>query len=147
MTELMIWYEWIRAAHIISVICWMAGLLYLPRLFVYHSGVKPGSEASETFKVMERKLLRIIMNPALVSSWLFGSLLLLANPALLYEPWMLVKLVAVVVLTGIHYVFARWVKVFASDANTRSSKFYRYMNEVPTVLMLVIVIMAVAEPF
>lgn len=147
MTELMIWYEWLRAAHIVSFVSWMAGLLYLPRLFVYHASVEPFSEASEVFKVMERKLLRIIMYPALISTWAFGALLLLANPALLFETWMQVKLGAVVLLTVMHYMLAHWRKKFEQDANVRSPKFFRFVNEIPTILMIVIVLMAVIEPF
>lgn len=147
MVELMVYYEWLRSGHIISAIAWMAGLFYLPRLFVYHAGVKSGSEASETFKVMEKKLLNIIMYPSLVSTWIFGLLLLLANPALLDNWWMYVKLVAVFLLTIMNFVMAKWRKDFAKDSNIHSGKFYRFANEVPTLLMLVIVIMAVVEPF
>lgn len=144
---LLSYYQWLRALHIISIIAWMAGLLYLPRLLVYHAEATPASDKSETFKVMERKLLKIIMNPASIAAWLFGGLMLWANPDLLHQPWMHVKLLSVVLLTGLHHVFAKWVKVFAVDQNTRSSKFYRWWNEAPTVLMIIIVIMAVAEPF
>jgi putative membrane protein len=147
MTELMVWYEWFRMAHILFFVSWMAGMFYLPRLFVYHATVSEGSEASETFKIMERKLLTIIMNPAMVATWLFGILMLLANPALLYEVWMLAKLVAVIALTAMHFIFAGWQKMFARDANKRSHRFYRIMNEVPTILMIIIVILAVIEPF
>ncbi|MCB1532227.1 MAG: protoporphyrinogen oxidase HemJ [Alphaproteobacteria bacterium] len=140
-------YEWLRALHIISIIAWMAGMLYLPRLFVYHAEAKKGSDKAETFKVMERRLLKVIMNPAFVAAWLFGGLMLWANPALLSAPWMHVKLTAIVLMTGLHHVFAKWVKVFAADQNTRAAKFYRIMNEVPTALMIIIVIMAVAQPF
>ncbi len=147
MNELMIWYEWLRAAHVISFISWMAGLLYLPRLFVYHTLVCPESEASETFKIMERKLIRIIMYPAMVSTWIFGILLLLANPALFYEFWMQIKLVFVTLLTGFHFMLAHWRIKFEADANTNSENFYRFANEVPTILMIIIVIMAVIEPF
>lgn len=140
-------YEWLRALHIISIIAWMAGLLYLPRLFVYHAEAKSGSEMADTFKVMERRLLRIIMNPAFILAWIFGLLMLFANPALLSAPWMHVKLTGVIILTGLHHVYARWRKIFAADENTRPARFYRWWNEAPTVLMIIIVIMAVAEPF
>ncbi len=140
-------YEWLRAFHIISVIAWMAGMLYLPRLFVYHAGAEKGSDKSETFKIMERRLLKAIINPASIAAWLFGGLMLWANPALFSQPWMQVKLGGVVLLSVLHHVFIRWVKMFAADENSREARFYRLVNEIPTVLMIVIVIMAVAEPF
>ena len=139
---------WIKALHIISVIAWMAGLLYLPRLFVYHAGAQPGSELSETLKVMERRLLRFIMNPALAASWLFGGLLMLTyNQDMLVSGWLHAKLGLVVLLTGVHMAMARWRREFAEDRNTRSQKFYRIANEVPTVLMIGIVIFVVVQPF
>lgn len=140
-------YEWIRALHIIAVISWMAGMLYLPRLFVYHCDAKKESEQSETFKVMERNLLKFIMNPAMIAAWVFGGLMFYANPALMGEGWMHVKLLFIVIMTGLHHGFAKYVKVFAADENTKSDKFYRWMNEAPTVAMIIIVIMAVAQPF
>lgn len=140
-------YDWLRALHIISVIAWMAGMLYLPRLFVYHADAIAGSDKSETFKVMERKLMRIIMNPAMIAAWTFGLCLLAARPDLMQMGWMHVKLLGIVVMTGLHHVFARWMKKFARDENTRPAKFYRIWNEVPALVMVVIVIMAVAEPF
>lgn len=139
-------YELWRALHIVSVIAWMAGMLYLPRLFVYHVGASKGGELSETLKVMERRLLRIIMNPAMISSWLFGCLMLWANPALFEAPWMHVKLTAIVLMTVIHHLFARWRKRFFRDENERAAKFYRIWNEIPTLLMIIIVIMAVVQP-
>ena len=140
-------YEWIRALHIIAVIAWMAGMLYLPRLFVYHCEVKKGSKQSETFKVMEYKLLKIIMNPAMIAVWIFGCLMFWANPGLFGEGWMHVKLLGIVVMTALHHVFAKYVKIFAANENTKDHKFYRWMNEAPTIVMIVIVIMAVAQPF
>ncbi len=140
-------YDWIVALHVISVIAWMAGMFYLPRLFVYHVAAAPGSETSETFKVMERKLLRIIMNPAMAATWIFGLLALWALPAWFAEGWMHAKLMAVLVLSAMHGVLARWCRAFAEDRNTRSGRFYRMMNEVPTVLLIVIVIMVVVKPF
>ncbi|NCC22031.1 MAG: protoporphyrinogen oxidase HemJ [Alphaproteobacteria bacterium] len=145
--EILAWYEWLRALHIISFVAWMAGLFYLPRLFVYHAQVKPGSDASETFKVMERKLLRIIMNPAMIATWVFGLTMLAARPDLLGHGWFHVKLFAVVLLTIVHMVFARWRRAFAEDRNTRDHRFYRIANEIPTILLIVIVIMGVVEPF
>ncbi len=139
---------WIKALHIISVIAWMAGLLYLPRLFVYHVKAQPGSELSETLKVMERRLLKFIMNPAMVASWLFGGLLLLTyNQDMWISGWLHAKLGLVVLLTGMHMVMGRWRREFAEDRNVRSRKFYRIANEVPTVLMIGIVIFVVVQPF
>ena len=140
-------YDWIRALHIISVIAWMCGMLYLPRLFVYHAEAKKGSDKAETFKIMERRLMRIIINPAMGATWIFGLLMLWANSSLLSEPWMHAKLTLVVVMSAIHGVFSRWRKQFERDENTRPAKFYRIWNEAPTVLMIIIVILAVAEPF
>ena len=139
-------YDWIVALHLISVIAWMAGMFYLPRLFVYHTAASPGSETSETFKVMERKLLRIIINPAMAATWVFGLLAVWAQPAWFAEGWMHVKLMAVLVMTGLHGLLARWCRAFADDRNTRSGRFYRMVNEVPTVLLIVIVIMVVVKP-
>ncbi len=142
------YYEWLRAAHIISVIAWMAGLLYLPRLFVYHAGVEKGSEASETFKIMERKLLRFIMAPASILAWIFGILMLVAVPSMLSGAgWMHVKLLCVVLMTVFHHMLLIWFKAFRDDINIRDAKFFRIINEMPTVLMVIIVIMAVAQPF
>lgn len=140
-------YEWLRALHIISIIAWMAGMLYLPRLFVYHADAKKGSELSEKFKIMERRLLKIIMNPASIFAWLFGGLMIYANPGMMSDGWIHVKLLCVVLMTGLHHGFMKYVKVFAADENKRSAKFYRIMNEVPTALMIIIVIMAVVQPF
>ncbi len=141
-------YLWIRALHLVSVISWMAGLLYLPRLFVYHCGAAPGSEQAETFKVMERRLLRAIMNPAMIAVYLFGGLLLLTPGVVDWSAgWIYVKLALVAVLTWYHHLLARWWKAFATDGNRREARFYRMMNEVPTVLMIGIVILAVVKPF
>lgn len=141
------YYLWIQALHVIAVISWMAGLLYLPRLFVYHAGVTSGSEISEMFKVMERRLYKFIMNPAMIASWVFGGLMLYANTALFEQGWIHVKLTAVILLTGAHHMQLAWLKKFAADANEKSDKFYRFMNEVPTILMILIVIMAIVKPF
>jgi protoporphyrinogen IX oxidase len=137
----------LKALHVIAVISWMAGMLYLPRLFAYHAEAEKGSDKSETFKVMERRLLRIIINPAMIAAFLFGILMLLANPALLHEGWLHVKLACVVLLTVTHGLFARWRKIFARDENIRPAKFYKLWNEVPAALMAVIVIMAIVKPF
>jgi putative membrane protein len=140
-------YRWILAFHVISVIAWMAGMLYLPRLFVYHVDAPKGSQQSETFKIMEKKLLRLIINPAMGATFLFGILMLIANPALLQEPWMHMKLASVLLLAGLHGFFAKTVKIFARDENVRPAKFYRIINEIPAALMAVIVIMVIVRPF
>ncbi len=140
-------YLWIKALHIISVMAWMAGMLYLPRLFVYHCESETGSPQSETFKVMERRLLRAIINPAMGAAFLFGILMIIANPGLLSDGWFHVKLVLVLALSAFHGFLARWRKDFAADSNRRSVRFFRIMNEVPTLFMIAIVILAVVKPF
>ena len=141
------YYNWIKALHVISVIAWMAGLLYLPRLFVYHANAEKGSDVSEQFKIMERKLLRFIMNPAMIATWIFGILLIVANTTLFEFGWMHLKITLVILMSVLHMVFSKWRKVFERDENTRSHKFYRWWNEAPTILMILIVIAAIAEPF
>ena len=141
------YYLWFKALHVIAVMSWMAGMLYLPRLFVYHVEAAKGSDLSETLKIMERRLLKLIMNPAMILTWVFGLLMLYGNPTLLEQPWMHTKFLAVVLLSSVHGLFSKWRKNFAADQNTKSKKFYKLWNEVPTVLMFIIVIMAVAEPF
>jgi putative membrane protein len=132
----------------VSVIAWLAGMLYLPRLFVYHCGAKPGSETSETFKVMERRLMRAIINPAMGATWLFGIALVAAPEGPEWrEPWLLAKLALVLALSALHGYCARWLRDFAADQNARPAKFYRIMNEVPTVLMILIVVLVVVRPF
>ncbi|MDR3518543.1 MAG: protoporphyrinogen oxidase HemJ [Azospirillaceae bacterium] len=140
-------YSWVKAAHVIAVISWMAGLLYLPRLFVYHCGVAPTSEASATFKVMERKLLRFIMNPAMVVTYAAAIWMLWLTPGWLTDGWLHVKILMVLALTWVHHLMGRWRKDFALDRNQRSARFYRIANEVPTLLMIVIVIMVIVKPF
>ena len=141
-------YDWFRAVHLIAVMSWMAGMLYLPRLFVYHAESDVGSEKSETFKIMEHRLLKFIMNPAMIASWVLGLVMLYANPALMEgQGWMHAKLLLVFLMSGVHGMLAARVKKFARDENDKSSKYYRILNEVPTVLMILIVILAVVEPF
>jgi putative membrane protein len=140
-------YLWIKSLHIIAVIAWMAGMLYLPRLYVYHADAAKGSDMSETFKVMERRLLRYITNPAMIAALIFGVLMILANPDLMKSGWMHVKMTALIIMFAAHGLFSKWRKQFERDENTRPAKFYRIWNEVPTLLMIVIVIMAVAKPF
>lgn len=139
-------YLWLKAFHIISVIAWMAGMLYLPRLFVYHADTKPGSEQSETFKVMERRLLKVIINPAMISAWIFG--IWLAYESGFYrEHWLQAKFVLVILLSALHGSMVRWFRDFQNDRNTRPAKFYRIMNEVPAALMVLIVLLVVLKPF
>jgi putative membrane protein len=144
-------YEWIKAFHIIAVIAWMAGMLYLPRLFVYHCAAEKGSVQSETFKVMERRLLRAIINPAMVATWVFGLWLAWLGPDSRYgwfaSPWLWAKLVLVLALSAVHGMLARWRKDFAADRNVHSQRFYRIINEIPAVLLIGIVILVVVKPF
>lgn len=137
---------WIKALHVVSVISWMAALLYLPRLFVYHCEAETGSKQSETFKVMEGRLLRFIATPAMIVAWLSG-LWLAYTAGLFGAGWLHAKLLAVVALSGLHGVNAKWVKDFARDQNHRSSRFYRFANEVPTILMIAIVVLVIVKPF
>ena len=139
-------YLWIKTLHIIAVIAWMAGLLYLPRLFVYHTQVAVGSETSELFKVMERRLMHAITIPAATVAWVMG-LLMVSHIGLVGNGWLHGKLLLVVILTGVTHVFERWRKDFLFDRNTRSTKFYRIANEVPTLLMIVIVLLVTVKPF
>ena len=139
-------YLWLKALHIIAVISWMAGMLYLPRLFVYHVDAAAGSVQSESFKVMERRLLKAIMTPAMIVSWLAGL-------ALAYEghwfaaAWLDIKLALVLAMTALHGLLSRWVKDFAADHNRHTGKFFRIVNEIPTLLMIFIVILATVKPF
>ncbi len=140
-------YSIIVACHVISVMAWMAGMLYLPRLVVYHADAKAGSELSETLKIMERRLLRGIMNPAMIAAWFFGVLMLATYPEIFHDGWIHVKLPCVIAMSGLHGLFSKWRKQFAADANTRTAKFYRVVNEVPAVLLIVIVVMVIVKPF
>jgi protoporphyrinogen IX oxidase len=139
-------YAWVKALHIISVIAWMAGMLYLPRLFVYHAEVPAGSPQSETFKVMERRLLKAIMTPAMIATWLFGLWLALEG-GWFRSGWLHGKLALVIALSGLHGYLAATVRRFAGDVNTRNSRFYRVLNEIPTMIMVGIVILVVVKPF
>ena len=144
-------YPWLKASHVIAVIAWMAGMLYLPRLFVYHCAAQKGSVQSETFKLMERRLLRAIINPAMIATWILGLTLAWAGPDSHYGwfayGWLQTKFVLVLLLSVVHGLFAHWVKAFAADSNRHSQKFYRIINEVPTILMIGIVLLAVVKPF
>lgn len=142
-------YPWVKALHLISVISWMAGIFYLPRLYVYHAEqATPGDQLSETLKVMELKLLRVIMNPAMIATWLFG-LILVFTPGVIdwSEGWPWVKAVLVLAMTWFHHSLAQWRKTFAVDANQKPGKYYRLMNEVPTLVMIGIVIFVIVKPF
>jgi len=139
-------YPWFKAFHVIAVIAWMAGMLYLPRLFVYHCDAKPGSQQSETFKIMERRLLRAIVNPAMVASWALG-LWMVYDGGWVSAHWLHGKLVLVVALSAIHGMLAHWTADFAADRNRHSQRFYRIINEIPAMLMIGIVILVVIKPF
>ena len=139
--------EWVKAAHVISVIAWMAGMLYLPRLFVYHAVAEVGSDKSETFKVMERRLLRGIINPAMIATWVFGLWMIIGGWVSMSDGWLHAKLFLVLLLSGVHGMLAKHVRMFRDNKNTKSQKYFRILNEVPTVLMIGIVILVVVKPF
>jgi protoporphyrinogen IX oxidase len=138
--------EWVKAVHVIAVISWMAGLLYLPRLFVYHAGAGVGSEMSATFKIMERRLYRAIMTPAMVVAWGFGLVMIFWGGAPVGAPWLLVKLGLVSVLSGFHFWLGGMVRNFAGDRNPYSPRFYRWINELPTVIMIGVVLLVIGKP-
>src|ERR1700743_2789114 len=138
--------NWFLAFHIIAVIAWMSGMLYLPRLFVYHTETQPGSESSERFKVMERRLLRGIMNPAMIAVWILGPLLAWLTGAYM-DTWLHIKFALVIILSGMHGLYVRLWRAFATDATTHSARYYRIINEVPAVLMVLIVILVKVQPF
>lgn len=142
------WYPWVKSAHLISVFAWMAGLFYLPRLFVYHCQVPAGSAQSELFKVMERRLLRAIMNPAMIAAWIFGVMLVLTPGIVDWKAgWWHGKMLGLVTMTGFHHVLSAGRKRFERDANTRSERSWRLLNEVPTLALVLIVVMVIAKPF
>lgn len=139
-------YLWVKAVHVIAIISWMAGMLYLPRLFIYHCDAPKGSAQSETFKVMEHRLLTVIINPAMIIAWVLG-LWLMWRGGWTTSPWMHVKLAAVLGLSAVHGYFSRAVRCFGEDRNTVSARHWRMWNEVPTVLLIVIVVMVIVKPF
>ncbi len=139
-------YNWLLAFHIVAIVAWMAGMLYLPRLFVYHADAEPGSDKSETFKVMERRLLRAIMNPAMIAAWAAGIWLAIWSEAY-REPWMMAKFALVVAMSAMHGWLAARRRDFERDANTRPARLYRMVNEVPTLLLIGIVILVAVKPF
>jgi putative membrane protein len=139
-------YDWVKAFHIVAVIAWMAGIFYLPRLFVYHADAETGSDKSETFKLMERRLYNAIMTPAMVAVWFFG--IVLATSAGFWSAhWLMAKLVFVIAMTGLHVWLGRRLREFAEDRNTRTARTYRIVNEVPTLLVIIIVVLVVVKPF
>jgi protoporphyrinogen IX oxidase len=140
-------YAWTKALHLISVFAWMAGLFYLPRLYIYHTQQAPGSAQVALFKTMERRLLRAIMNPAMIVAWIFGLAMLAWHVEAGMQGWLHAKLTAVVLMTIIHHMLGRRRKEFAEDRNTRPARYYRLLNEAPTVLLIVIVIMVIVKPF
>ncbi|MDX5360790.1 MAG: protoporphyrinogen oxidase HemJ [Alphaproteobacteria bacterium] len=140
-------YLWLKAAHIVSMVAWMAALFYLPRLYVYHVGAAPGGELDTTLKVMERRLLKAIMTPAMIATWIFGLLLLTTGVVGMDDGWFHAKLLLVVLLSGFHGACAKWRKDFEAGTNTRSGRFYRIANEVPTLLLIGIVGLAIVKPF
>jgi protoporphyrinogen IX oxidase len=141
-------YPWVKSLHIVSMVAWMAGLLYLPRLFVYHAMAPVGSDRSETFKIMERRLQRGIMTPAMLATWGFG-LLLIGTPGLIdwRAGWMWAKLALVAALSAFHFALSRWRDAFRADSNKHSTKFFRIVNELPTLVMMAIVLLVVVKPF
>ena len=142
------WHEWLKALHIIAVIAWMAGMLYLPRLYVYHASAEPGGAESETFKVMERRLLRAILNPAMIAAWVLGALMVFVTASIDWSAgWVWTKLGLLIAMQIIHAFYARWRRDFAADRNRRDARFYRRANEVPTVLLIAIVVLAVVKPY
>ena len=139
-------YLWLKAFHVIAVIAWMAGMLYLPRLFVYHCDAPVGSQQSETFKVMERRLLKAIINPAMIATWVLG-LILVWQGGWITSGWLHAKLALVIGLSAVHGIYVKRLKEFAADRNTRPTRYYRILNEVPTGLMIAIVILVIVKPF
>jgi protoporphyrinogen IX oxidase len=139
-------YDWILVLHVLAIISWMAAMLYLPRLFVYHAEAQKGSIQSETFKIMERRLLKAIINPAMGATWVLG-LILVWQGGWIASGWLHAKLALVIAMSGLHGVLSRRLKEFAADANTRPARYYRILNEVPTVLMIGIVILVIVKPF
>ena len=145
---LALFYGYTKSLHVVAVIAWMVSLLYLPRLYVYHCDTLPGSESSERFKVMELRLLKFIATPAMLAALLLGALLILTPGAVDWSaPWWWAKLAGVFLLFGFHGACSAWRRAFLDDRNIKPQRFYRMANEVPTVLMIVIVVMAIAQPF
>ena len=145
---LSVFYPWTKALHVISMVAWMAGMFYLPRLYVYHCDMQPGSRESERFKVMEYRLLKQIINPAMIATWVFGILLVLTPGVIDWTSgWWHVKLTAVLLMSGFHGAMSKWRREFMEDRNKRSHRYYRFANEVLTLLLMVIVVMVIVRPF
>lgn len=140
-------YPWLKAFHIAAMVAWMAALLYLPRLFVYHAGVAADSEAASLFTVMERRLLKAIMTPAMIATWLLGIAMLVLEPAWLQEGWLHLKLLFVLALSAGHGLMAGWQRAFAERRNRHSARFFRMVNELPALAMLAIVLLVILKPF
>lgn len=141
------YYLWIKAAHIIAVVAWMAGMLYLPRLFIYHVQAGQNSQIAETFKVMEGRLLRIIINPAMIATFVLGGLMLWANPGLFHDGWLHAKLTLVLLMGAVHGMLSKYRRQLAQGTCTKSVKYFRILNEIPTALMVAIIILVVVKPF
>jgi putative membrane protein len=141
------WILWVKALHVVSIVAWMAGMLYLPRLFVYHADAEKGSVQSETFKIMERRLYRGITTPAMLAAYVFGLIMIWYGLVDWHMIWPWVKAVFVIAMSGLHGLWGRYLRDFANDRNTRSSRFYRSINEIPMLFLLVIVIMVIVQPF
>ena len=147
MTLLTALYPWTKAFHVISMVAWMAGMFYLPRLFVYHCEMQRGSAESERFKIMEHRLLKQIINPAMIATWSFGILLVLTPGVIDWTAgWWWVKFIAVLLMSGFHGAMSKWKRLFMEDRNTKTHRYYRFANEVPTLLLMVIVIMVIVRP-
>lgn len=140
-------YLWIKTIHVIAVMSWMAGMLYLPRLFVYHVEQGQTSRMADVFKIMERRLMRLIINPAMILTWVFGIALIIANPDFMHQGWLHTKLTLVLALTGVHGMFSKYRRQLAAGTCTKSAKFFRIINEVPTVIMIAVVILVIVKPF
>ena len=140
-------YLWIKAFHLIAAISWMVGLLYLPRLYVYHAMVEPGSARAETFALMERRLLKAIMTPAMIVTFILGFWMIILNPGLFEEWWFIAKFVMVFIMAGVHGKLSKLRRGLEDGSDVRSDKYYRVWNEVPTVLLIGIVIMVIVQPF
>ncbi|NRA31009.1 MAG: protoporphyrinogen oxidase HemJ [Parvularculaceae bacterium] len=140
-------YNWIKALHVVAVIAWMAGILYLPRLFIYQHQAEPGGEAAKLFVVMQKRLMMAIMTPGMVATWIFGLLMVGIEPSWGNDGWFLIKFAAVIVMSGVHGFYSASRKKFAAGELPRTEKFWRFMNEVPTLLMILIVFMVILKPF
>lgn len=144
---LAILYPWFKVIHLLAVIAWMAGMMYLPRLFIYHFGAEVGSDKAQTFKIMERRLAKGIMTPAMIVTWVMAILLMMANPTVFSSGWFYVKLVSVIAMTGVHGFYGASLKKFADDTYPKTEKFWRFMNEVPFIILAIILIMVLVKPF